>query len=147
VVDLDAVLSQVRNTADQVSVVVQAVFWFALIAGVLVLFAAVSASQDERMLEGSVMRALGARRQQLRLAQVSEFSAIGLVAGVVAALAASLLSAVVAELVLSLPWSFNPTLAMTGAGLGVLVTGLAGVWATRHILTAPPAVMLRQLQG
>jgi len=147
VVDLDAVLSQVRNTADQVSVVVQAVFWFALMAGVLVLLAAVSASQDERLLEGSVMRALGASRRQLRLAQISEFAAIGLVAGVVAALAASLLSAVVAEQVLNLPWSFNPALALTGAGLGVLVTGLAGLWATRHLLTAPPAVMLRELQG
>jgi len=146
VVDLDAVLAQVRNTADQVSLVVQAVFWFSLLAGVLVLLAAVSASQDERLLEGSVMRALGARRHQLRWAQVSEFAAIGLLAGLVAALAASIMSAVVAHYVLSLPWSFNPMLTLVGAGLGVLVTGLAGLWATRRVISAPPALMLRQLQ-
>ena len=42
VIDIDAVLTQVRATADQVSVVVQAVFWFSLLAGVLVLLAAVA---------------------------------------------------------------------------------------------------------
>ncbi|MCY7313039.1 MAG: FtsX-like permease family protein, partial [Pseudoxanthomonas sp.] len=67
VVDVDAVLKQVRGTADQVSIVVQVVFWFSLVAGVLVLLAAVSASQDERLLEGGVMRVLGGSRRQLRL--------------------------------------------------------------------------------
>jgi len=147
VVDLDAVLSQIRKTTDQVSVLVQAVFWFALIAGVLVLLAAINASQDERLLEGGVMRALGASQRQLRLAQISEFAAIGLLAGMVAAMAASLLSAAIAEQVLNLPWAFNPILALTGTAVGVLVTGLAGLWATRHTLVSPPAVILRQLQA
>ena len=88
VIDVDAVLKQVRSTADQVSTVVQVVFWFSLAAGVLVLLAAVSASQDERLLEGGVMRVLGGSRRQLRLAQASEFAAIGLLSGLVAAIAA-----------------------------------------------------------
>ncbi|MCI0571995.1 MAG: permease, partial [Myxococcaceae bacterium] len=72
VVDIDAVLAQVRSTADQVSAVVEVVFYFSLLAGLLVLMAAVSASQDERLLEGGVMRVLGGSRRQLRLAQASE---------------------------------------------------------------------------
>jgi len=145
VVDIDAVLAQVRATADQVSIVVQAVFWFSLLAGVLVLLAAISASQDERLREGAVMRALGARRGQLRLAQAGEFAVIGLISGLVAALAASALSAVVAAQVLGLPWSFNPALALIGAGAGMLVTLLAGLIATRRVLTAPASVTLRAL--
>src|SRR5690606_12023500 len=111
VIDIDAVLAQVRNTADQVSTVVQVVFWFSLAAGVLVLLAAVSASQDERLLEGGVMRALGGSRRQLRMAQVSEFAAIGLLSGLVAAIAASVLSGVVAVHVFDLPWRANWMLA------------------------------------
>ncbi|HET8818325.1 MAG TPA: FtsX-like permease family protein, partial [Xanthomonadaceae bacterium] len=96
VIDIDQVLAQVRQTADQVSTVVEVVFWFSFAAGLLVLMAAVSASQDERLQEGGVMRVLGGSRWQLRMAQASEFAAIGLLAGLVAAIAASILSGVVA---------------------------------------------------
>jgi putative ABC transport system permease protein len=146
VIDVDAVLAQVRSTADQVSTVVQVVFWFSLLAGVLVLLAAVSASQDERLLEGGVMRALGGSRAQLRLAQVSEFAAIGLLSGLVAAIAASVLAGVVAVQVFDLPWRPNWTLAAAGGALGVLVTLAAGLFATRRVLDAPPSAMLRELQ-
>ncbi|RPD84049.1 FtsX-like permease family protein [Luteimonas sp. 100069] len=146
VIDIDAVLTQVRSTADQVSTVVQVVFWFSLAAGVLVLLAAVSASQDERLLEGGVMRVLGGKRAQLRLAQASEFAAIGLLAGLVAAIAASILAGVIAVRVFDLPWTPNWALAAAGGGIGMLMTLLAGLWATRRVLDAPPSVTLRALQ-
>src|SRR3546814_2704562 len=74
VIDIDAVLKQVRSIGDQVSTVVQVVFWFAFAAGVLVLLAAIGASQDERLQEGGVMRVLGGSRGQLRLAQADRKS-------------------------------------------------------------------------
>lgn len=147
VIDVDAVLKQVRSTADQVSTVVQVVFWFSLAAGVLVLLAAVSASQDERLLEGGVMRVLGGSRRQLRLAQASEFAAIGLLSGLVAAIAASVLSGVIATQVFDLPWKANWSLAAIGGGLGMLAALAAGLFATRRVLDAPPSVTLRELQG
>lgn len=145
VIDIDAVLAQVRSTVDQVSMVVEAVFAFSLLAGVLVLLAAVSASQDERLLEGGVMRVLGGSGRQLRLAQASEFAAIGLLSGVVAAIAASVLAGVVASQVFELPWRADPALAATGAIAGLLAALVAGLWATRRIITAPPSVTLREL--
>nr|MBP6596325.1 FtsX-like permease family protein [Arenimonas sp.] len=146
VVDVEAVLEQVRRTVDQVSLVVESVFYFSLAAGVLVLLAAVSASQDERLLEGGVMRVLGGSRRQLRWAQVSEFSAIGLLSGTVAAIAASVLAGVIATRAFDLPWTPDPILAATGATVGVLAALLAGLFATRRILDAPPSVTLRELQ-
>jgi len=146
VVDIDAVLDQVRGTVEQVSTVVEAVFYFSLAAGVLVLLAAVSASQDERLLEGGVMRVLGGSRRQLRLAQVSEFSAIGLLSGVVAAIAASVLAGVVARQVFDLPWTPDPALAAAGAAIGTVAALVAGLLATRRVLDAPPSVTLRELQ-
>lgn len=145
VIDIDAVLAQVRSTVDQVSLVVEAVFGFSLLAGVLVLLAAVSASQDERLLEGGVMRVLGGSGRQLRLAQASEFAAIGLLSGVVAAIAASVLAGVVAEQVFDLPWRADLGLATTGALAGLLSALAAGLWATRRIIHAPPSVTLREL--
>ena len=147
VIDVDAVLAQVRNTADQVSTVVEVVFWFALAAGLLVLLAAISASQDERLLEGGVMRVLGASRRQLRLAQASEFAAIGLLSGLVAAVAASVLAGVVATRVFDLPWTPDFAMAAIGGLAGMAAALVAGLWATRRVLDAPPAVTLRELQG
>ncbi|HEY4530566.1 MAG TPA: FtsX-like permease family protein [Luteimonas sp.] len=147
VIDVDAVLTQVRDTADQVSIVVEVVFWFALAAGLLVLLAAISASQDERLLEGGVMRVLGASRRQLRLAQASEFAAIGLLAGLVAAVAATVLSGVVATRVFDLPWTPDVVMAAAGGLAGMAAALVAGLWATRRVLDAPPAVTLRELQG
>ncbi|WP_397573334.1 ABC transporter permease [Silanimonas sp.] len=145
VIDVDAILKQVRSTVDQVSTVVEAVFLVALLAGALVLLAAVGASQDERLREGAVMRVLGGSRRQLRLAQAGEFAALGLISGLVAAIASTVLAGVIALQVLELPWTPDPRLAATGALVGVVVALLAGLWATRRILDAPPSVTLREL--
>lgn len=147
VIDVDAVLKQVRGTADQVSTVVEVVFYFSLVAGVLVLMAAVSASQDERLLEGGVMRVLGGSRRQLRLAQASEFAAIGLLSGLVAATAASVLAGVIATQVFDLPWRVDWVMGVVGAVLGLVAALLAGLYATRRVLDAPPSVTLRELQN
>lgn len=147
VIDVDAIIKQVRSIGDQVSTVVQVVFWFSFAAGVLVLLAAVSASQDERLLEGGVMRVLGGSRRQLRLAQASEFAAIGLLSGLVAAIAASVLSGVVAAKVFDLPWQPNFKLAALGGLIGMLSALAAGLFATRRVLDAPPSVTLRELDG
>ena len=147
VVDVDAILTQVRSIGDQVAMVVQVVFWFSIAAGVLVLLAAVSASQDERMREGGVMRALGASRRQLRLAQASEFGVIGLLSGLVAAIAASLLAGVVATRVFQLPWETNWLMIAAGAALGTTAALVAGLLATRKVLQVAPSVTLRELDN
>jgi putative ABC transport system permease protein len=147
VIDVEAVLEQVRNTAEQVAAAVEYVFYFTLLAGVLVLLAAISATQDERMREGGVMRVFGASSRQLRLAQLSEFSVIGLLAGLTAAVAATVVSGLIAREVFDLPWRPDFRLAAVGALLGVAAVTVAGLWATRRVVTAPPTVTLRELQG
>lgn len=145
VIDIDAVIEQVRSTADQVSSAVEYVFYFTLAAGVLVLLASISASQDERLMEGAVMRVLGARTIQLRLAHASEFIAIGGLAGLVAAIAASVVSGVVAVQLFEQSWAPDWKLALMGAGTGVVIVVCAGLWATRRISRMPPAQTLRAL--
>ena len=146
VIDVDAVLDQVRGTVDQVSRVVEAIFYFSLAAGVLVLLASVSASQDERLREAAIMRVLGGTRRQLLLAQASEFTAIGLLTGLVAAIAATVLAGVVAREVFDLPFTADWRLVATSTTLGVVASVAAGMLATRRVLSAPPTVTLRELQ-
>jgi putative ABC transport system permease protein len=78
---------------------------------------------------------------------VAEFSAIGLISGLVAAIAASVLSGVIARQAFDLPWSADPVLAATGAAAGTAAALLAGLFATRRVLDVPPSVTLRELQG
>src|SRR5690606_41643750 len=103
--------------------------------------------QEDRLVEGGVLRVLGAIRRQRRLAQASEFTAFGLLAGLVAAIAASVLSGVVATQVFDLPWRPNWAMAAFGGALGMLMTLAAGLFATRRVLDAPPSVTLRELQA
>ena len=147
VIDVEAVLAQVRRTADQVATAVEYVFYFTLGAGLLVLVAAISATQDERLLEGGVMRAFGATRAQLRGAHLAEFAAIGLIAGVTAALAAQLISGLIASQVFDMPWRTAWSVVAGGALAGLVGVTVTGLLATRRVIAAPPAVTLRALQG
>jgi putative ABC transport system permease protein len=124
--------------------VVEAVFLLSVAAGVLVLLAAVLASQDERLREGAVMRVLGGSRAQLRWAQAAEFTAIGLVAGGVATFSAAGLSWVVAQR-LDLPWQADWGMFLTGGAVGVLIALASGLYATRTVARTPPNVVLRGL--
>jgi putative ABC transport system permease protein len=146
VIDVDAILDQVRSTVAQVSTVVEAVFYFSLAAGILVLLASISASQDERLLEGAIMRVLGASRRQLLLAQASEFAVVGLLSGLTAAIAATVVAGVVSQKVFDLSWSADPLLIATSTAVGVAAAVVTGMLATRRVLGAPPTVTLRELQ-
>ncbi len=145
VVDVGAVLKQVRSTIAQVSRVVESVFYFSLLAGLLVLLAAVQASQDDRMREAGVMRVLGASKKQLRLAQATEFASLGLLSGLVASISASVIASLISEQVFNLPWTFNWPLVAYGVIGGTSLALVAGLWAPRKVTQVPPMETLRAL--
>jgi putative ABC transport system permease protein len=115
------------------------------LAGLLVLIAAVQASQDERLQEAGVMRVLGASKKQLRLAQATEFGSLGLLAGTVAAIAASGIAGLITVQVFNLPWHFETSLLLYGILGGTLLALITGLWATRRVTEAPPNETLRTL--
>ncbi len=145
VFNVSAILQQVQQVLDQVIVAVQGLFVFTLAAGVLVLYAALSATRDERMREAALLRALGATRQQLARAQWLELSIIGAVAGGLAALAASVLAWVLARYVFQ--FSLTPGLWVWwgGVGVGVLAALAGGQAGLRGVLRTPPMTTLREV--
>jgi putative ABC transport system permease protein len=143
VIDVGGVLSQVRAMIERAALALEYVFAFTLAAGVIVLLAAVQASREVRAREIAVLRTLGASRRYLYAGLAVEFALIGLLAGTVAATGAMATGWLVSEAVFSLPWSLNPWLLPTGALLGALGVGAAGLLAVRRLVDVPPVVVLR----
>ncbi|MEY2160858.1 ABC transporter permease [Rhodanobacter sp. FW106-PBR-LB-2-11] len=73
-VDVDSLLDRVREIVDRVGNAVRWILGFSLLAGALVLAAALAASAAERRHEAALLRTLGARRAQLRVAAACEFA-------------------------------------------------------------------------
>lgn len=143
VFDMSAIVRQVRGILDQVVRAVQFLFVFTLAAGVVVLYAALASSRDERVRETGLMRALGASRRQLQRAQTLELAATGALAGLLAALGAIAIGAVLAEQVFRFPfeprWSAVP-IAVAG---GALLAVVSGWMSLRRVVDSPPLATLR----
>jgi len=143
VIDLGAIIKQVRGIIDKATLAVQAVFTFTLAAGVAVLFAAVQSTIDERRFESAMLRALGAKRSAVFAGVMAEFAALGIAAGVLAAAGASVLAYLVATRLFELPYEFSPTLWLAGVSAGVIVVCVSGYFAARGAVNARPAAVLR----
>lgn len=144
VIDVESVVRQLQNTLEQVSRAVQAVFAFALAAGLVVLYAAMQGTADERAQEVAILRALGARRQQLRLMLLAEFAALGGGAGLLAGMGATLIAWALASFAFHLPYLPAPWLLLQGFMAGVLVAVPAGLWGLRETMSASPLQALRE---
>jgi putative ABC transport system permease protein len=145
VVDVAQIMAQVQKMMDQVASAVQFVFLFTLAAGLLVLYAAIASTRDEREYEAAVMRTLGASRRQIAATQLAEFALMGGLAGLLAAAGASALGYTLALKVLNVPYSANHWIWLIGAGAGVVGVALAGMLGARRVLAAPPLQSLRRI--
>ncbi|QJR15496.1 ABC transporter permease [Usitatibacter palustris] len=145
VIDMSAIMEQVVRVSEQVTRAVEFVFLFAIAAGLVVLFAAISATQDERIFEGAIMRTLGASRRQMTILQLAEFLTIGLLAGCIAAAGAVALTSVLSERVLNVPYEFKWTVPLIGIFAGGLGVAIAGLLGTRRAVHSPPLQTIRAL--
>ncbi|MDL2284301.1 ABC transporter permease [Oxalobacter sp. OttesenSCG-928-P03] len=144
IIDIGSIILRIQTMLDQVIIAVEFLFLFTLFSGMLVLYAALVGSQDERMQEASLLRALGATRSRLRQAQRVEFLLIGSLGGLLAATGADMIGWVLATQVFSFSWTFNPLVWMAGLAAGVLCAMAGGWLGLRHILNHPPLQTLRE---
>lgn len=143
VIDLGAVIAQIRSVIDRASGAVQAVFLFTLAAGLVVLFAAVQATLDERRYESALLRTFGATTGTVFAGIAAEFLALGSAAGIFAALGATLLGWVVASSLFDLPYTADPALWVAGIVAGTTLVGASGLLAARSAVNSPPVKTLR----
>jgi putative ABC transport system permease protein len=145
VIDVAAIMTRFRAMTEQVAKAVQFVSLFTVLAGLVVLYAAIGTTLDERIYESAIMRTVGARRRQLQIAQLAEFSALGLASGLLGGIGASALSFALSEKVLNLPYTFNPWIVLLGVVGGTIGVSIAGMLGMRGTIDRPPLEVIRSL--
>jgi putative ABC transport system permease protein len=142
--DMGASLNQVQAVLGQVVSAVEFLFLFTLAAGLVVLFAAVTATREERAREYAVLRALGASNQLLANVQRAELAGIGALAGLLATSVAMLMGWGLARFAFEFEWTASPWVPLLGAVIGALLALAAGWWGLRDVLRRPVVQTLRQ---
>lgn len=143
-VDLRASLTQVQKVLDQVIRAVEFLFAFTLLAGLLVLTAAVTSTREERKREFAIMRALGATGRLLSQVQTAELMGVGLMAGFLASLVAELVGWGLARFVFEFEWTASLWVPLAGALTGAVLAWMAGWWGLAEVLRQPVSQTLRQ---
>jgi putative ABC transport system permease protein len=147
IIDIDALLQQVRDVMDKAALGVQYVFLFTLAAGLMVLLAAVQATRDERRYESAMLRTLGASRGVVFKGVAAEFVALGLLAGLLASAGASVAGYFLAREIFNLKYAPDPMVWIAGVLGGAALVGIAGILAARSVVSQPPVATLRQAQS
>ena len=145
VIEVDALVAQVRSVIRQVSLAIEMIFALVLGAGLLVLLACIQASLDERFREHAVLRTLGAGRRLIQASLVIEFAWLGLAAGVLAALGAEAAVYYLQTQVLEQGFRAHAWVWVTGPVLGVAVIAGLGLASTRGLLQTHPLALLQRL--
>ncbi len=143
-VDVSASIGQVQRVLDQVIRAVEFLFGFTLAAGLVVLFAAITATREARSREFAVMRALGASATLLARVQRAELLGVGALAGLLASLAAMAVGWALARYVFEFSWNPSPWVPLAGATAGALLALGAGWWGLRDVLRRPVVDTLRR---
>lgn len=145
VIDLDRIMAQVRRILEQVTLAVEYVLVFVLLAGFAVLYAALQASLDERLYEGALLRTLGASRRQLRSGHLAEYALLGTLAGLFAAAGTELVAFILYKQVFQLDYSIKWGLWLLLPLCGALLIGGAGFRGTRRVVRTSPLRVLNRL--
>ena len=143
-IDMSATISQVQRVLDQVIRAVEFLFGFTLAAGLVVLFAAVSATREERARDFAIMRAIGAQNSLLRQVQRIELAGVGLLAGFLASCVASVVGWALARYVFEFSWTVSLWVPLAGAVVGAVLALAAGWWGLREVLSRPVVETLRK---
>lgn len=145
VIDVAAVLDQVREIMNRMSHALEYVFAFSLLTGLAVLYAALVATREERVREATLLRVLGASRRQVLQALWTEFAIIGALAALVATLAAAAMAYYLSSQVFNIPYQFNLP-AATGIMLGAALLVPAAAWlGIRGFLNQSPRAILQSM--
>ena len=145
VIDVAALMQQVRTIMQKMTNAIQFVFIFSLLSGLAVLYAALVATREARVKEATLLRVLGAKQWQVMMAAVTEFSAIGVLAALPAVIAANILAYYVSVQVLNIPYTLNWQHTVLAVLLAIIAVPAASWLVLRGYLNQPPRQILQSI--
>jgi putative ABC transport system permease protein len=144
-IDIAMILTQARELTSKMALAIELILGFTLAAGLAVLYAALQTSRDERLLEGAILRTLGANSRFLKISLATEFMTLGLLAGLLGATGASLVGFALATQVFDMPYSWSLWPWLVGILSGTLLIGLFGLYGTRNVIKQSPLIVLQEI--
>ncbi len=139
---VDAVLRQLRDILAQVTLAIELILLFVLAAGITVLVAGLQSTLTERVQQGALLRALGASRKLLLQSQRNEFALIGACSGLLAWLGCEISSYILYRFAFDLVWQPHPWLIVLPI-IGAVLISAVGMLGTRQVVRSSPLQILR----
>jgi len=143
VLDVGALIERVFEIINQVSQAAQVVFAFTLIAGLVVLLAALEATRDQRRSEAALIRTLGADNATVRNGLLIEYAIMAAIAAALATLGAAVTGWIMADELFGFDYQPGVTLFALGFTASALLVVGAGWLGNRSVLSTPPVRILR----
>ena len=143
-IDVSSIMTQVKDLISKAAFAVQAIFSFTLVAGIIVLFAALQSQKAERSKEIAILKSIGASRAYLSKHLIIEFTLIGAVAGLIAGVLAVIAANIAAYVLFDLTPSINYLLIISGVLAGAVLVGIAGYFNMRPLLNIAPVALFRE---
>jgi putative ABC transport system permease protein len=142
-INIGDVMENFARILEQLSVAIRAIAAFCLLAGAVVMAAALATTRYQRLYESVILKAFGATRGLIAQAFAAEYAVLGTIAGTLGVVLASVLSWVVLTYVLEMNWRLQPTVLVVGLLLTIVVTVSVGFLSTFRILKERPLAVLR----
>ncbi|MGH7207761.1 MAG: ABC transporter permease [Nitrospiraceae bacterium] len=142
-INIGDVLDSLARILERLSLAIRAVALFCILAGAIVMAAALATTRYRRLYESVILKAVGATRGLVGGSFAIEYALMGAVAGLIGIVLANALAWAILHFILDLPWTMQPGILATGFALTVLLTLAVGFFSTFRILGQPPLTVLR----
>ena len=142
-INIGDVLDSFVRILERLSLAIRAVALFCILAGAIVMAAALATTRYRRLYESVILKAVGATRGLVGGSFAIEYALMGAVAGLIGIVLANALAWAILHFILDLPWTMQPGILAIGFALTVLLTLVVGFFSTFRILGQRPLTVLR----
>jgi putative ABC transport system permease protein len=145
VVDLTVLQQTLDDVIGKVTLAIRFMALFSVASGILILVGALATSRRQRMREVTLLRILGAGTRGIRTVLLTEYAALGLLAGVTGTLLSTAGGWAVARFVFELPFRLPIGALAAFWGGCALLTTLIGAATGRELARRAPLDVLREI--
>ena len=145
VIDLSTVRESLEDMLNKVTMAIRFMALFSILAGIIVLIGAVATSRFQRLRESALLKTIGASRKQITEVLVTEYAALGALAGATGVLLGGVASWLLVKRMFHLEFHAHVwALALVWLGVAALSV-LIGLANSRDVFRRAPLAVLREI--